>query len=82
MTNSRVTEMGENMVKVVSNNIRVYQSNDILYEINRKKKKNMQCQDVKNIVKCCFLFFREIHSLFSHASKMCPLHPCHRDAVG
>lgn len=43
---------------MVSNNIRVYQSNDILYEINRKKKKNMQCQDVKNIVNAVFLFPR------------------------
>lgn len=39
---------------MVSNNIRVYQSKDIFYEINRKK---MQCQDVKTIVKCCLFFF-------------------------
>lgn len=40
-------------IQVVSNNIRVYHS-DILYEMNRKMKKNMQCQDVKTIVKRSF----------------------------
>lgn len=42
---------------MVSNNIRVYQSKDIFYEMNRKKEKKMQCQDVKDIVKCCFFLF-------------------------
>lgn len=37
----------------------------------------MQCQDVKNIVKCCPFFLFRLKNSFSRASKMCPSHPCH-----
>lgn len=48
------SQIWEIWMVVSSNNIRVYQSNDILYVTNRKKEKNMQCQDVKNTVQCFF----------------------------
>lgn len=40
----------------------------------------MQCQDVKNIVKCCsffFSFFLNLKTSYHSASKICPSHPCH-----